>query len=265
MPVPPANVALFIAYLFNLKYAPATTNTYVSAIGYYHRIAGLADPTKVPYIVEMLKGYTKIGKTIDSRLPITLPILRQIVRASTCICTTYYDKVLFQAMCSFAFFAFLRIGVITVSQGPANNVIQINQLFKVMGPDNEVCSLKLAFQDYKHHYNQPATSLLIARQTILCPVQSMLDYLSLRTNSVGPIFVSSNGRPVSRSYFTRLLRSCFKACNLDPTCYKGHSFRIGAATYAAQQGFSDAKIRALGRWKSDAFKRYIRTQTAESL
>lgn len=50
-------------------------------------------------------------------------------------------------------------------------------------------------------------------------------------------------------------------CGLDTSRYKGHSFRIGAACYAADKGFSDAQIRALGRWKSDAFKVYIRSDT----
>jgi len=39
--------------------------------------------------------------------------------------------------------------------------------------------------------------------------------------------------------------------------YKSHSFRIGAASLAAEQGLSDAQIWLMGRWKSNAFKQYI--------
>ena len=49
-------------------------------------------------------------------------------------------------------------------------------------------------------------------------------------------------------------------CGLDTRSYKGQSFRIGAASHAADKGFSDAQIRTLGRWKSDAFKIYIRPE-----
>ncbi|RXN33881.1 poly [Labeo rohita] len=40
--------------------------------------------------------------------------------------------------------------------------------------------------------------------------------------------------------------------------FSSHSFRIGAATTAAQKGLSQQQIQALGRWSSEAFKSYIR-------
>ena len=48
-------------------------------------------------------------------------------------------------------------------------------------------------------------------------------------------------------------------CGLDTSRYKNHSFRIGGACHAADKGYSDAQIRALGRWKSEAFKVYLRS------
>ena len=54
LPVLPATLALFVAHLFNSRYASSTVNTYVSAPGYFHRLAGLRDPTKTFYITEML-------------------------------------------------------------------------------------------------------------------------------------------------------------------------------------------------------------------
>ena len=67
--------------------------------------------------------------------------------------------------------------------------------------------------------------------------------------------------PVTVSQFNAVLHRCLIFCGLDTGRNKGHSFRIGAACYAADKGFSDAQIRALGRWKSDAFKFDIRSDT----
>lgn len=47
-------------------------------------------------------------------------------------------------------------------------------------------------------------------------------------------------------------------CGLAPSHYKGHSFWRGAASHAADRGLSAAQIHALGRWKSNAFRRHIR-------
>ena len=67
--------------------------------------------------------------------------------------------------------------------------------------------------------------------------------------------------PITVSQFDTELQRCLIFCGLDTSRYKGHSFRIGAACHAADKGFSDAQTRALGRWKSDAFKVYIRSDT----
>ena len=97
-----------------------------------------------------------------------------------------------------------------------------------------------------------------------CPVALLSKYLTLWGIRPGAIFVSEGGLPVSRSVFSsQLLRACH-LCGLDPSRYKGHSFRISAASYAADGGMSDAQIRMLGRWKSNAFLQYIRVPSINS-
>jgi hypothetical protein len=44
----------------------------------------------------------------------------------------------------------------------------------------------------------------------------------------------------------------------DEQIYKCYSFRIGAATTAHMMGIPDNRIKAMGRWHSDSFMRYIR-------
>ena len=260
LPISPSVLALFIAYLFDLKYAPSTVNTYVSAIGYSHRLSGLPDPTRVFYILQILKGYGKKGFRLDSRLPITLPILNRIIEASAHIAGSRYQICQFKAMCSLAFFAFLRIGEITVTTSN-NQPLQMHQLSQLYDTNNQVKGIKLTFGNFKHNYNQRPFSLEIYRQTRICPVQLLMDYLVLRGSRPGAIFISHLGNPVSRDAFATQLKRAFRHCGLDTSKYKSHSFRIGTASHAAEHGYSDAQIRALGRWKSNAFLKYLRFST----
>ena len=103
LPVSPTILALFVAFLYDRQYAPSTVYTYVSALGYSHKLYGFPDPSKAFFIVKMLKGYGKVGLRLDSRLPLTLPILHRLIQAT-----------LFKAMCSLAFYAFLRVGEMTL-------------------------------------------------------------------------------------------------------------------------------------------------------
>ena len=113
----------------------------------------------------------------------------------------------------------------------------------------EVAGLKITFQDFKHNYNQRPFSLVVNRQDDHCPVQLLPDYLELRGKAQGAIFLTNLGTPVPRVLFADLLcQAILKCCGLDPTRYKGHSFRIGTASYAADRGFfrcSDTHPRAL--------------------
>ena len=110
LPISAPHLALFIAYLFDRNYAASTANTYISAISYSHKLFSLPDPTKVFFLVQMLKGYDKLGTCIDGRLPITLPILHQILYLASDLSLSPYELCLFRAMCSLAFYAFLRVG-----------------------------------------------------------------------------------------------------------------------------------------------------------
>lgn len=82
--------------------------------------------------------------------------------------------------------------------------------------------------------------------------------LEIRGNNEGYLFIYKNGSPVSRSHFSDALNGALSFTGLSAQRYKGHSFRIGAATWAMQIGKTDSQIRVMGRWHSNAFLKYIR-------
>ena len=92
----------------------------------------------------------------------------------------------------------------------------------------------------------------------LCPVSAILAYQALRGSRQGPLFMFNDGSPLSRRRLVAEVRQALFACGFDCNLYAGHSFRIGAVTTAAKHGVEDSTIRALGRWRSDAYQLYIK-------
>ena len=95
--------------------------------------------------------------------------------------------------------------------------------------------------------------------TSLCPVDAIIRYIAHRTKlRPGPPFVTSTGTPLTWAYLVSNLKAALSRAGLDDSLYNGHSFRIGAATTAAAQGLEDSLIQTVGRWRSDAYKVYIK-------
>ena len=92
------------------NYASSIANTCVSALGYYHRLAGASDLTKVFWVLEMLKGYGKLGSRLDTLMPITLSILPIVLQQTSTVCASEYRSYLFKVMCTTALFAFSCVG-----------------------------------------------------------------------------------------------------------------------------------------------------------
>ena len=87
----------------------------------------------------------------------------------------------------------------------------------------------VVFYAYKHYAGPPVTlAIPVHIESPFCPVQAMCAYLALRGLSPGPLFIFPGGAPVIKSFFTTQLKKSLTWAGLTPSCYKGHSFRIGA-------------------------------------
>ena len=92
---------------------------------------------------------------------------------------------------------------------------------------------------------------------LLCPVTALLGYLAVRPPTPGPLFIFEDGSSLSRPRLISQLQAALQLAGIPAGSYTGHSFRIGAATAAAQAGLSDSMIQSLGRWRSAVFTTYI--------
>ena len=164
-----------------------------------------------------------------------------------------------QTMYAIAFFAALRVGEITCQTNQSQqNLIFLNQASFIRSREDSVNVVKLTLRNYNHSDPANPVDIFIYRAKPVCPISLLLAYLSLRGTSPGPLFCWPDISPISRNFFTKALSDSLRFCHLDVSGYKSHSFRIGAASWAAAKGLSDAQIRAFGRWKSNVFLQYIR-------
>ena len=92
----------------------------------------------------------------------------------------------------------------------------------------------------------------------LCPVAAILSYMAIRPPLSEPLFIHENGRPLSQMDLVQAVRVALQSTGLEVSRFNGHSFRIGAASTAANVPMPDSFIQTLGRWKSSAFLSYLR-------
>ena len=103
----------------------------------------------------------------------------------------------------------------------------------------------------------------------ICPTGRLAEYL-LRTEGHirgdEPLFQEmvknqstgiSELRPLRYDHFIKRFKGLLAQAGADPSCFSGHSFRRGGATFARDAGVPDNIIKAMGDWQSEAWQRYI--------
>ena len=236
----------------------------VSAVGYVFQTKGLQNPFEHFLAKKALSGLQKSKPTSDVRLPITINILQKLIESVDIIFNSLFTRNLIKAMYSLAFFALLRVGEFTCSTHSQTSTLELKSIIADKG--NLSQGFSISFTNYKHNTGGQAFILNVTPQTqqlAICPVSLLTSYLKLRPNNPrnSSLFLMADGTPVLTSYFRTALANTLAALKLSASSYKTHSFRIGAASWAASIGIPDCQIQRLGRWKSDAFKKYIRNDT----
>lgn len=91
-------IILFIAVCFSQGLACSTVTTYVSALSFQHKIRNMADPTQNFIVKKCLQGYRNRTGIVDSRLPITPCILKQLIASLQYTASSYFLRVLMKSM-----------------------------------------------------------------------------------------------------------------------------------------------------------------------
>lgn len=159
-----------------------------------------------------------------------------------------------------AFFGFLRCSELTVTSNFDTNIHPSISDLQVV--DNETISFFIK-QSKTDRAKKGHFIYIFNLPTPIQPYHSLINYLqyrrSLIKSSSDPLFADDSNHPATRFWFQKHLKAVLIQSGIAANQFSSHSFRIGAATTAAQKGLSQQQIQTLGRWSSEAFKTYIRS------
>lgn len=243
--------------------SPQSVKTYLASVKFMHTYLGHED-LAAPHSLKMVqrgiaRQYSNSPHKSRIRLPLTPTLLGQIRSAWE---TKQFDVdiiMLWAALCT-GFFGFLRLGEMTSPTQSRFNP-STTLCFEDLSVDDQANPqmVMLLIKQSKTDQLRTGFTVSLARSDgPLCPVAALLAYIAVRGDRAGPLFIHKDGRFLTHQALVTNLRAAIQEVGVDPLLYAGHSLRIGAATTAAAVGLQDSQIKALGRWKSNAFEIYIR-------
>ena len=267
LPVSEQILCTYAAYLAAKGLSHRSVKCYLSAIRNLHLEFGLDDPgiARMARLQQIIRGIKLHGsrggnqRGGNPRLPITPHILLSLYGVWQKESDKKLASLLWAAVC-LAFFGFLRTAEFTL---PSVNSYDkgCHLCFEDIAVDNVECPGHLFVkikQSKTDPFRQGVTIVLGHTGKLLCPVAATLAFLAIRGSRPGPLFTLDDGSYLTRARLVYELKRALTNVGLDASKYNGHSFRIGAATTAAEKGIEDSVIQTLGRWKSTAYLLYVR-------
>jgi hypothetical protein len=100
-----------------------------------------------------------------------------------------------------------------------------------------------------------------ATDSPFCPVHALRKWQTVNKHwpANQPAFRWDNGKPLTQNQFRKIMGERLIGFVENPEdIFCSHSFRIGVASMLGKLGYSDADIKAVGRWSSRAFEEYLR-------
>lgn len=243
-----------------------TLQSYVSALRSVHTDLGFS--TEVfddGHAQRFINGAKNIFPTAPTkqRDPITRDVLLKLLSSKACQGENPIDRVNVNAAFTTAFAGFLRVGEFTYKtrhlKDPA--LLQAEKLTRRCISTSEAGDhFTLLLPRSKTDTDNKGVRIVIATAADdACPFRHMTRLLHEDPQEdTAPLFRLSSGQ-FTRENVLEILSNRLRKCGLAPKRFKGHSFRKGAAQEAYNNHLDLDQIQTLGRWTSDAVKRYYKT------
>lgn len=241
-------VEAYITHLYQTGLGVGALQSTLSAFRHYCKKHSWPVNFDTGRLALLIRG---INRTIPANKRATNAINPNHLRRLFCAADLAFDsRIVFmiKAMFSLAFFGLLRPCEMALSPGaPDHHLLRSNILLKKN-------SIVIKFSSFKHSTRPVSISVkrLVTSMLFSCPWAHLNNYLcnfSMAKNE--PLFNCTIAQANSWLQRCTLLAGIKSPLGL-------HSFRRGGATWFSNEGMSEAKLKALGRWKSNAFYAYVK-------
>ena len=171
------------------------------------------------------------------------------------MCNSTAETTLFKAIFKTAYLGCFRIGELLAFNRHTSSPLQRRDVMI------ESDAIIITLQQSKSSQRQPQRVQIALNDYVSRSLCRTLQKV-LRTNGSAdsPFFAHSDGSPATLYQARAILQKAADHSGLNQKISL-HCFRISGATHYAQQGLSEKDLQHKGRWRSSAYKKYIRRPT----
>ena len=255
------SLALFVTELAQEGLKFNTIQGILCGISYIHQLYEQPNPVHAFMIRKLIFGIKRSQPQESSPWkPISYPLLCDLIQAMQGIMSEY-DLAMYSAAFATAYFGCMRVGEVAVSTEIAH-VAVINHL-ALEWDANDQPSCRLYMPSFKSSNGRKVTLRLRRHPGPACPVLWLSRFLLQRGTTGIHLFRHQSGSPLTAKQVNETLSMLLQRLGHNASNYGAHSFRIGRCTDLVAMGYTDAQVRAYGRWASDAFRLYVRPDVIE--
>ena len=192
IPASSHTISLYVSYLCSLVTPTSSIRSQVSALGWWHRMNGHPDPTANLALRRQIEGNHNYHQLKEKLHPIDRNLLHRICNFIPLLNLDNYSKIALKSVLLLLYHACMRIGE-AVASGPVDHSLKRNNVeFTLDSPP----VLVLTFESYKHASTPKIFHLRPLSHNTFCPVYALVEFLKIRPNCQGRLFIDPQGVPL---------------------------------------------------------------------
>lgn len=246
-----STVIRFITYLSQSAVAPATVRVYLAGVRAWYIANGNPPPLIYTQRVRWcLRALDRQAPSPSRVRPFTCSMLRIVAQHIV----YSHQSVVFYSSMLLGYYGCLRASEYLPAPGSRSNLLPTHLRF--VNASTPYFLVNIQSSKTAHKGFQLVVGCSGSEVCAVCWLRHLLAIRTLPPHL--PLFSLPSGELVTRAALAAFMQQSLRKAGLDHTNISPHSLRAGAATDAAGIGASDVAIQQLGRWRSSAYRAYVR-------